>query len=251
MSDTPAKRVRYIAEISRVRDVTLLGEADLTFWRDRLERESLHPAAHDGKARLIVSSTDAKYMGIAFREVSISVFVSRREDGAGEDGVFLVHAFNSSRLFAFVERTFFGTPYYPGEIEVEARLPAAMRVRKGQETLLQAEMSVASSVSTRPPFRSGEEDWKTPIFLPTKESRGIEKATVFFARLSGLTQVYPFTSTDRLTLRASPGDPVLQWLIDSRFAGKEWHIRADATHARSRTMKRRSACDFCPRMAEL
>ena len=241
-------RVKYIAKISRVREVSLLGEADLAFWRNRLDRESLHPAVRDDKAQLIVSSTDAKYMGLPFRELSISVFVSRGEDGAGEDGVFLVHAFHSSRFFAFIERTFFGAPYHPGEIKVDARLPASIVLRAAKKSLLRAEMSADSSVSTRPPFRSGAEVWETPIFLPTKESRGIENAKVFFARLSGLTQVYPFTSADRLSLRASPDAAVLQWLIDSRFAGKEWHLRADATHARSRTVKRGS-CDLRPRRA--
>ena len=31
--------------------------------------------------------------------------------------------------------------------------------------------------------------------------------------------------------------PVVQWLIESKFAGKEWTIRENATHAKSKTYR--------------
>src|SRR5262245_27736743 len=110
--------IKWVAELAQVREVSLLGTADLAFWKDRLRKESLVPAEKDGKAQLLIVAADSKFMGFRFRELSFSVLVSRPEEGLPRAAAFLVHAFNSSRLFAFSERVFFSTPYRHGDVRV-------------------------------------------------------------------------------------------------------------------------------------
>src|SRR5690348_9916827 len=104
--------VKWAAQVAHVREVSLLGTADLAFWKDRLLKEDLQPAESDGQAQLLIIAANLKYMGIRFRELSFSVLVSRLEAGVQQDAAYLVRAFNSSRPFAFCERVFFSTPYY-------------------------------------------------------------------------------------------------------------------------------------------
>ena len=37
--------IKYVADLKHVREVSLLGTADLAFWEDRLRGEGLAPAA--------------------------------------------------------------------------------------------------------------------------------------------------------------------------------------------------------------
>lgn len=237
-SSTPASH-KYHVQITNVREVSLFGRADLAFWKDRLQAEHLFPASEEGSAQLLISSVEARFMGILFRELSISVAVCRKEGEAVQEGYFLVQAFNSLRFFAWVERTFFRTPYYPGKIQVVASLPARAQVSQAEGTLLRAEMSAESCASGRL-AREEELTWEGPIFLPRKDA-GNDSAKVFFARLSGLSKVFPFEKGDVISLTPSPSAPVIGWLRDSQFAGKEWLIRTSATHGKSKTVRRSAA----------
>src|SRR5262245_50276605 len=105
--------LRWAAEVAPVSEVTLLGSAELPFWRQQLRPAALSPTIKDGRAQLMISAVAAKFKGMPFRELSISVLVSRHAEGGTADGAFLIHAFNSSQLFACIERTFFHTPYFP------------------------------------------------------------------------------------------------------------------------------------------
>jgi hypothetical protein len=102
--------------------------------------------------------------------------------------------------------------------------------------LLDAEMRVGAGAPAREASRSGDDGWQGPIFLPRRSSRNNRRCSVFHANLRGYTQTYPFhPSLDALELRPSADSDVLQMLLDSHFTGKEWNVRADATHARSKT----------------
>ncbi len=90
--------VKWVAELAHVREVSLLGSADLALWRDRLRKEDLVPAEKNGKAQLLVVAPDMKFMGVRFREVSFSVLVRPPEEGAGRDAAFLVHASDISQM---------------------------------------------------------------------------------------------------------------------------------------------------------
>jgi hypothetical protein len=231
--------VKWVAELAHVREVSLLGTADLAFWKDRLLKEDLVPLERDGKARLLIVAADLKFRGVRFREVSFSVLVSPPGEETRQDAAFLVHAFNSCRLFAFCERVFFSTPYYHGDVHISTSVPLSIRLIKGGEVVFQAEMPVDASAPGRGPSRGGEDGWDGPIFLPGRRQGKDGQGKVFFAKIRGPTRTYPFQhSNDSLTIRPSQGSEVLQALLDSHFAVEEWVVREDALHAKSKTYRR-------------
>jgi hypothetical protein len=231
--------VKWVAEVSHVREVSLLGTADRDFWKDRLTKENLVLVEKDGKAQLLIVSADMRFMGVRFQEVSFSVLVSGPNVGARRDAFFLVHAFNSCRLFAFWERVFFSTPYYHGDIHLSTAVPCSIQLIKGGHLALRAEMQIDVSSPGREPFCSGEEGWDGPIFLPGRRQGKDGQGKVFFGKLLGYTHRYPFLHTnDLLTIRPSQGNEVLQALVDSHFVAEEWVVREDALHAKSKTYKR-------------
>jgi hypothetical protein len=230
--------LRYNVEISPVREVMLRGTADFSFWKERLRHEDLVPSGDGRRAQLLVTAIESRFMGLRFREASLAVFVDHGDGGGPEDAAYLLQAFNSSRMFAFVERTFYHTPYDYAAIRVSTRLPAAFEIGQNGGAIFRAEMSAGSSASSRRPARCREEGWEGPIFLPRAKSRG--EREVFFGRLGGHMHAYPFLPEDELTIHPTDQVPILGWLVESEFAGQEWGIRETATHARSRTVKRSS-----------
>jgi len=220
--------VKYIAEVRGSQEVSLVGAADFDYWAERLKPEGLFPVRTGDRAELFVSAVSSRWRGVRFSEFSIAVLAGKDRGGTTRDGYFLVAAYNTSRLFTFVERNLFHTPYRRARISVGAAERPAMTLFDGETTSFHAELSNATPAS-----RQGEDAYVGPIFLPSKPP-----GTQFFVRLAGFTEVYPFTSNDVLKLTPSASHPVLQELIDSRFAGSEWHIRRQATHARSKTFSR-------------
>jgi len=89
--------VKWAAELAHVREVSLLGTADLAFWKDQLLKEELLPAESDGRAQLLIIAADSKFVGVRFRELSFCVSVSPPDDGIRQDAAYLVRAFNSCR----------------------------------------------------------------------------------------------------------------------------------------------------------
>jgi hypothetical protein len=230
--------VKWAAELAHVREVSLLGTADLAFWNDRLRKEDLVPAERDGRARLLICAADSKYMGVRFRELSFSVLVSRPE-GTWPDAAYLVRAFNSCRLFAFCERVFFSTPYHHGDVRVSAPLPASMHLVQDGNVVFAAEMGAGASGPGRAPAGCGEGRWEGPVFLPETRRRRGRQGNWFVARLRGYTRTYRFLpGTDTVAIRPSPDSAVFQALRDSHFIGEEWIVREDATHAKSKTYNR-------------
>jgi hypothetical protein len=231
--------VKWAAELAHVREVTLLGTADLAFWKHWLMQQDLRPSEHDGHAQLLIVAADSKYMGVCFRELSFSVLVSTQEVGVEQDAAYLVRAFNSCRLFAFCERVFFSTPYRHGDVRVSASSPVAVHLVKNGEVVFRAQLEADASGLERETSHRGEDGWEGPIFLPeTWRGKG-RQGKLFFARLQGDTKTYPFLpSKDLLTINPSPACDVLQALAASHFVAKEWVVREDASHARSKTYKR-------------
>ena len=219
--------IQYTADLDNVREVTLHGTADLSFWETVLHAESLFPYRQEDKAILLLSAIDAKWRGFKFREFVIAVGVCLSENGTSLDGYYLPHAFNSSRLLAFSERVFFQTPYFQGDIQLENKLPASIRLWDRTEVLLDAEMSVRNVLPT-----IEYQEWKVPVFLPNSRGK-------FFAILAGETESYPFSpATDRFELKPSPRHPIFQRLVESNFVGKTWSLRSSSRHAKSKTYKR-------------
>jgi hypothetical protein len=222
----------WVAELTHVRETSLLATADLAFWKEKLRRMDLLPVATDDKAQILVVSTDARFMGIKFRELSFSVLVSRLEDGVQGDAAYLVRAFNSSRLLAFCERKFFLTPYYHADVRISANQPAFIHLAESDGGVFRAEMESCSTAPSKEPLRQAVEGWEGPIIFG-------HGSHTFFARLKGYTRTFPFIpGKDSITIRPSSNALVFQALIESDFVAKEWMIREDATHAKSKTYVR-------------
>ncbi len=218
--------------VADVQEVTLRGSAQLEYWRRALSSESLEPASVEGEAQVMVTAVQARFKRIRFRELSVSIAVGERN--AAASGYFLAHAFNSVRFFAFVERARFHTPYYHAHIQVRDGVPCHVRLSKRQTLHLQAEMN---STKSREPLVQENVDLRWPIYLPTHPRRSNQRR-LFHARLAGPTRVYAFDSRDTFTLQPSAEDPVFQQLIDSRFTPKEWHVRSEGIHGKSKTTTR-------------
>lgn len=222
MPSTLPANLKYIVNVPHVREVSLYGNADLAFWRERLAPEGLAPLDDHGRAEVLLIAAHMRWMGVWFSELSISIALAPDAPA----NMFLIHAFNSIPWFAWVERVLFQTPYYPGQTRLETRAPVTMEVA-GQVS--------AGMTQARAAQWSGAEVWEGGILLPRELSRTPKAEKLFYARLGGHTERYPFTASDTLQLSASSQTPIIQWLRDSHFTGKEWHVRADATHAKSQT----------------
>ncbi len=215
--------VKWVADLSQVREVSLVGTADLDFWKDRLMKEDLVPAENNGKAQLLIVAADMRFMGVCFQEVSFSVLVLPPKNQ--RDACFLVHAFNSRRLAAFCERVFFSTPYSYGKIRLSTSVPCSIQLIRGGHVALRVAMHSDSSPPSREPSFRGEESWDGPIFLPGRRQERDGQGKLFFGNLTGHTLRYPFQPTkDVLTIWPSQGSEVLKTLIDSH--GTEQQIRA-------------------------
>jgi hypothetical protein len=229
-------KIKWAAELSHVREVSLLGTADLAYWADALKGQGLAPAARDRQAQVLVIAADARFMGVRFREVSVSVLVVEDSGGTVREGAYLLHAFNSSRFFAFCERRLFSTPYSHADVRVCAERPASFRVEESGREVFRAEMA-----ADHMPARSAAGGWDGPVFLPRRGGADAGDGRLFFfARIQGQTDTYPFLA-GKDSVAIAPGDAADgagRALIDSRFAGKEWSVRRDATHAKSKTYDR-------------
>lgn len=221
-SPTP---LQFVAYIEHVKEVALYGTADLAFWRKELAKENLFPYNDHGRAGILISVPQVVWKGARFNELSVSVGVSEREDGSTPDGFFLPRAFNSLRVFAWMEQVFFQTPYYYAEVQVTEQIPARFAVKHGTETACEARMS-----GERAPARAEEEHFEGPVHLPGRK--------YFLARISGMTDFYPFTAQDIFSVTSSR-EKVFQQLAESNFTAVEWRIRTDAVHGKGKTLSRK------------
>jgi hypothetical protein len=222
----PPPPIQYVAYIESVKEVALFGVADLAFWREILKGENLFPYHANDKAEILISTPQLVFMGARFNELSISIAVSKREDGSTHDGYYMAHAFNSLRFFAFSERMFFKTPYYYADVQVTERIPASFQLKHESETVFEARMDANSTLT-----RSKEEHFEGPVYLPGGNR-------YFVARISGFTNFYPFSSSDTLELKPSQHEKIFLWLLESDFRGMEWRIRGNAIHGKSKTYMR-------------
>jgi hypothetical protein len=226
--------IKWVARLERVHDVTLLGSADLAYWRRRLESEELAPANFDGRARITVAVVRSRYMFVPFREISFSVLVEPFDDRCGEQSAFLIQAFNSCRFFAFCERRFFSTPYLHADVNMQAQIPVSVELRIKDGTIFHARMASHDSPS---PVDARMGGWEGIVHLPTLGASRPRR--LFKARISGSTQSIPFLpGRDSLTMKHSAFTALPQRLQDSGFSPELWEIRQAATHMKSVTYTR-------------
>jgi hypothetical protein len=230
--------VPYLVQLSGVREVSLLGAADLQYWEDRLRPEALFPIEVNGEAQVQICACEGCFLGVCFREFSVSVRASRFRGAEQEEGVFLVQAYNSIRFFAFVERALYRTPYVYGSLCVIPQQPAYLDLTSPDGNFCTA-MLPEQTKQPRDPSRCELDGWEGAVYLPRRSSRRGTVGEVFYARLEGLTEVYPFDEArDFVRLLPKRRAGALQALADSRFTVREWVIRKDATHGKSRTVSR-------------
>jgi len=230
---TMSEEIKFVAKLSRVTEVSLLGTADLDYWHDRLRPYGLSLVPLDGAAQILVIAAKARFMGIPFCEVSFSVIVSpSQKRHALQDAVCLFRAFNSNRVFAFCERTLFETPYYPAKCEISLD-PLNIKVSSHKEVLFSAQMG---SVGHREGVHSESDGWHGTItFIPPKSLPGAP-CKYFVGRLEGATTTYSYEqSNDILILSKESGISIFSQLEESEFHGKQWIVRTSANHAKSKT----------------
>ncbi len=225
------QRILYLVTIRNVREVTLAGTADAAFWREQLDSYGLVPYLIDGRAQLAVGGTALRWLGFAFRELTVSVAVSTRPDGSSNDGWFLAAAVNTSPMLAAMERSMFQTPYVPGELRVEASERPCVELRETNTVRLLAQSSARDPIP-----KAVDGWWEGPIFLP-RLSRA-RTAGYFRARLGGPMTSYAWDAAGDSFELAEPYSPPVRQLASSAFEPLEWRIRTAATHARSKTLKR-------------
>jgi hypothetical protein len=225
--------IKWAATLSHVREVSLLGTADLAFWADLLKDEGLVPRAENGKAQIMILGAQAKFSGLPFREISISLQAHTPHAQAKADEVFLLAAFNSNRFFAFCERFFFSTPYAHACIHLGSS-PPSLQIAKDDAIPFSAKQFDSA---TQNPTQQSDGQWRGRVHLP-KIKRESVRQRFFFAHLAGQTTRFSFLPSDSLTINPlAPGD-VFSTLIASHFTPHEWIIRPDATHAKSKTYRR-------------
>jgi hypothetical protein len=235
--------IRWAAQIDHVREISLLGTADLAYWRERLAAEGLSPAELDGRAQILITAAEMKFKGVRFREVSFSVFVEPTtpstptvRDGLTYSGAcFLLHAFNSVRFFAFCEHVLFKTPYSYADVRVGLEPSVGVEIFDQGQQSFHAEMHTERGGS-RPPERTGEGGWCGPVYLPHRDGKPAKKQRHFIAQLSGHTETYPFLiDQDTLLLKPASAQSALEQMRTSNFAPTEWRVRRDAKHCKSKT----------------
>jgi len=206
--------VKYIAQLNDVRELALLGAADLSWWRDQLAGEGLEAVDVDGHAQVLVTALDAKWMGIPFRDLSVAV-AARRAD---ETGLFFAQAFNASRFLVFFERYWFHLPYgFRADVRAE---PAAFSLGA----------DVSARMAPREPAPEQEMGFAGPLFLPGRRWLRVN--------VHGATSLFDFDpARDRFEVGAGAPDPFFSGLALSQFRGRQWHVRESATHARSKTFR--------------
>jgi hypothetical protein len=234
--------IRWAAKLTHVRELTLVGRADLGYWRERLARESLVPLDANGHARLMIVAAEARFRGLPFREVSACVLVEAADLHPPRDRAWMMGAFNSSRLLAWCERTFFSTPYSHAEVSMSCAESRFAEVRSRDRSVLRIEMDADDPAtvrdSAREPARMADDGWEGALFLPARARRDPHGGGVMFARVRGMTSCFPFRDPgDSVTL--GPADAgAFRPLLESRFTGEEWQLRPDSVHARSKTFRR-------------
>lgn len=235
------EQLKWAARLSGVREVTVVGTAELGYWRERLGGEGLEPLEREGRAVVQIIGAEGRFLGLVFREVSFSVQVKSRHPELGSEGAYLLRAYNSRRFFAWCERVLFSTPYDFAACEVaayevtgEAR-PKVRVEREGSE-LFVAEFGAGED---RMVLRKGVEGFSGPVYLPRNSAAEGAEGQLFVAVVQGETTVYAFDGArDRVEVLAPAAGHVLEPLVESGFEATEWHVRLSAEHAKSKTLRR-------------
>ena len=215
--------IQYMTIVEPVREVTWQGRTDFAPVQAFLASESCHPIPLDGQAHWLISAVDTSYKGIRFQELSFSVAVEPTHPKRSIPDYFLVHAFNSRGWFAWVERVFFGCPYYPAETHFDH---SSLRVVREGMPLWEVSMNSEQQVQT------AYQVWEGEIHLPKVHNRSRKGSAFFYARLEGnATEHLGMTNIQYPELT----DPFFSLLKTSHLTITRWHERPQGSHRKSQT----------------
>lgn len=202
--------IEYVTVVDPVLEVTLIGTADRAIWAPHFDLGA--PTADP--ITVVLSAVETTYMGVRFRELSLSLLL---DDTQG----ILLHAFNSNRVFAFIERQMFHTPYYHAAISVAAR---HIRLARQGHPLLDACLPESAFSE-----HSADECREWRLTLPTT------KPQYFYARLEGHTEYYASAGSTAQLFDHPAQPPAFAYLRQSNFRLHTWSVRATARHSKSKT----------------
>ena len=233
--------LKIAAVVHNVTEVSLLGTADLEYWRRRLEPEQLEPVAAEGQAQLQLIAAEAKFLGLRFRELSFSVLARDVSGLTNLSGSYLLRAYNSRRSFAWIERTFFHAPYFCDAVMVESEPPSfALGAPRSRLT---AKLDYSSK---NPNEVYDLNTWQGPVFLPSSSGTAAAESKLFFARVwKGRIEI-PFDQNgDKFLMNDASESPCAEWQA-SNFLPRTWVCGTEASHAKSKTYARGKCPEFTP-----
>jgi len=234
-------KLKIAAVVHNVIEVSLLGTADLEYWQKQLEPEQLEPVAAQGQAQLSIIAAEAKFLGLRFRELSFSVLARDTSGQTDLSGSYLIRAFNSRRSFAWIERTFFHTPYHSGNVAVESEPPSFSLHLPGLS------LGAKLEYSGKNPNEVYElNTWQGPVFLPKRAGTNSAESKLFFARLWNGRVEIPFDEhDDDFSLKDASETPCAEFAA-SNFSPRTWVCGTEASHAKSKTYTRGKCPAFSP-----
>jgi hypothetical protein len=213
------KPQQYVTVVESVLEVSLRFEAQAGPWAALLQANDVPIVPQTERVQVILSGVQARFMGVRFRELSISVQLT-------EADYYLAHAFNSVRPFAWAERQFFRTPYYHADIALSE---TSITLRRAGQVMLDAALSPGAKMTSE----QGEVDL-LKLYLPKALRKDASVSHYFDARLEGASQHFDIAGADYRVEQA--GDVAALKAFDaSEPVLRDWFVRRQAKHSKSAT----------------
>lgn len=96
MKTIEPQNAKFVAEIKDVRELRLIGNANLDVWNGRLAGKSFQAFTGGGCAEITIAATELVWKGFRFNELTISLAIAAKDNSQRQIGYLLLHAFNSN-----------------------------------------------------------------------------------------------------------------------------------------------------------
>ena len=210
--------VKYMTIVEPVFEVSFVGTAKRSVWQAGLKDDGLLLPQGQDEVQVILSAVETTYMGIRFRELSLSLLLDDTQ-------ALMVHAFNSHPAFAFVEQRFFKTPYFYADVTFSER---RISVRQKGRPLFEAALPESAVIAASRDECSERKIWLT-------RSAQTESRHYFFARLEGHADYYQPAGASVQFLDGAALNPSFDLLRQSNFQISGWLVRQRGRHSKSKT----------------
>lgn len=213
----------YDIAVEPVHEVCLEGLGDGAWATALLAPEGLAPALEDGRAKMTLCGTSARFGRRDFQEAILSVAVLAPE---GEAGAYLVAALNSLRSYAWVERHRNRSPYAHGAVHEGFGADGA-RLSLGPD---EAPWVLAATDLSGVPVMASPDLFEGALHQPGH--------TLFYARLEGEVARAPWRPQDSFVVSETANAAISTALLASQFTPTGWRLRAAGRHAKTNTLDR-------------